>query len=76
MAFSIIGCWQVTRGVRRLNLAIAAWLLAAPWVLDYPLIAAASSVPSGLLLAGLAMTGFEASDGIDGGWRSLWREES
>ena len=42
---------QVTRPVRLLNVLFALWMLIAPWVLGYPIVAGLHSIVVGLLLA-------------------------
>jgi hypothetical protein len=68
----LIAAFQVTRGVRWLNLAFGVWLLVAPWVLGHGQQETVNSTLVGLALAGLAWVRGAADESFGGGWRALW----
>lgn len=70
-AFSFLAIFQISRGVRWLNLPIGAWLVAAPFVLGAPADAFASSLVSGLLVLTLSPFGRPDQSRYGGGWRAL-----
>jgi nucleoside-diphosphate-sugar epimerase/uncharacterized membrane protein len=56
VTFSIMALGEVARPMRLANLALGAWLLAAPWLLDgYSTVAVATTLIAGLLLIWLAL---------------------
>ena len=71
-SFAIIAIWQVTRGLRWLNLVLGVWLLVAPWVLGYawePLLN--SSIVGVIIIACAAVRG-PMNDRTGGGWSAIW----
>ena len=73
-SFGITAWWQITRGLRWMNVLLGAWLLVSPWVLRYdqaaPLI---NSLLAGALIAGLSLIQGKLSKPFGGGWRVLLR---
>ncbi len=66
---AVIAMAEVTRAARFLNLLFAAWLVAAPWLLDGAGgVAAAHSVIAGIVLAGLSLPRGRLSGERYGGW--------
>ena len=75
--FSVVAAWEATRAVRLANLPVAAWLLAAPLVVDgHPAGAAAACVATGVVLAVTCVLGGSVAHRYGGGWIALWRPES
>lgn len=73
-AFAIIACWQVTRGLRWMNVLLGVWLLAAPWVLGYDGVTSKiHSMLAGALVVALSLVRGEADKRFGGGWRELLR---
>ena len=70
-SFAFIAVWEVTRGVRRVNLILAAWLLVAPWVLGYGIAAAVNSTVVARCLLLLASMGGSVTQAFGVGWTSL-----
>jgi hypothetical protein len=70
--FGLIAAFEVTRGVRWLNVAIAAWLIIAPWPLAYAPADIANSTAIGLALGVLASIPGRREESFGGGWRALW----
>jgi hypothetical protein len=64
---------EATRGARLANLVPAACLAAAPFALDYRLLAGIHSVAVGLAVGGLALSGGRIRRRFGGGWAALWR---
>jgi hypothetical protein len=73
-SLAVVAIWEVTRGLRWVNVVCAAWLLVAPWVLGEGTTAAVNSVAVGSLLLALAFVGGSRRQRFGGGWASLWRE--
>ena len=73
---AFVAIWEATRPLRRGNLAIGLWLLAAPFVLGYdataPLV---NSLLVGAALAALSFVRGPRKHQFGGGWRSLWGDE-
>ncbi|MHB1225068.1 MAG: SPW repeat domain-containing protein [Gemmatimonadaceae bacterium] len=64
----------VMRPLRRLNSAIAAWLLlGAPWLLSFPPSARASTLIVGVILLGASLVRGGVEDEFGGGWRAIWK---
>ncbi len=71
---AVIAWWQVTRGLRWINVLLGLWLLAAPWVLGYGAsLAGMNSMITGALLAGLSFIKGKSEKPFGGGWRELLR---
>ena len=67
---AIIAWWQVTRGLRWINVLLGLWLLAAPWVLGYGAsLAGMNSMITGALLAGLSFIKGKSEKPFGGGQR-------
>ena len=75
--FAIIAIWEVTRGLRWLNLILGGWLLAAPWLLGgYTAGATTSSMAAGVLLAVFSLVRGKIRQEYGGGWPAVWRSRS
>lgn len=77
-AFAFVACWEVLMAMRWATLPLGVWLVVAPAILQFGTAAAwASSVISGLVIAGTSLVGHDVSDQFGGGWRSVrpgaWR---
>lgn len=68
-----IAMWEVTRGMRWLNLLLALWLIVAPWAFGFEQAALINSTFVGLAVAGLSFVGGTVSERFGGGWNMLWR---
>ena len=74
VTFSMISLSECTLSVRMANLLPAAWLLFAPWILDYDNSTAfASDYISGLLILGLTLVKQKREHTFGGGWSSLFK---
>ena len=72
VTFAIIAMWEVTRVVGRANVALGAWLIVAPWVLDYgSVIPIINQFVVGVTMIALALTRARTRSELGGGWRSL-----
>ncbi len=69
---ALIAVFQVTRGVRWVNLPLGAWLVVAPLVLGYGRTEFVHSALAGLALAGLSLVPGARDEAFGGGWRALW----
>ncbi len=77
-AVGFLSASTITRGLRRLELAPGAWLLAAPLVLTHSTAATINSLAAGAIVVALALVphhGESARDRYGGGWVALWRTE-
>jgi hypothetical protein len=72
-SFAAIALWEVTRGLRWVNVLLALWLIAAPWALGFAMPALVNSVVVGLAVAGLSLVRGRVSERFGGGWTVLWR---
>lgn len=72
-AIGFLAASEILRSLRWLNLAAAAYLIVAPWVLGFPAAAVANDVVVGLLLVGLSPLGRADPGRFGGGWRALSR---
>jgi hypothetical protein len=71
-AAAVIALWEVTRSLRWMNGLVAAWLILAPWVLQYDSTkAVVNSVAVGVLMFCCAMVKGEVKGRYGGGWSSL-----
>lgn len=70
---ALIAIWEATRGVRLLNLVLAAGLLVAPLVAGHPPAATVNALACGAVLLGVTPFGGRSSQSMGGGWRSLAR---
>ena len=68
---AIVAMWEVVRGVRWTESAVGAALVAAPWLLDYPLTPAMNSLAAGGLLLGLGAVRGRVGPRYGGGWSAL-----
>jgi hypothetical protein len=73
--FGLIAIWEVTRGLRWLNVLPGAWLILAPWVLGYVQTPLVHSLILGGLLFGASLVRGKITNRFGGGWSSLWRGE-
>ena len=75
-SFAFIAVWDVTRGLRWLNVPLGTWLLVAPWLLGYGPTATVNSTVVGILLLALAFVRGAVSQQFGGGWASLLTPEN
>lgn len=72
VTFSVVACWEATRGMRKWNFAPGLWLLLAPWVLSYdatiPII---SDMVCGLLILIFASVRGKVEAKFGGGWSEI-----
>jgi hypothetical protein len=68
---SWIAVWEVTRGIRWLNIPLGAALVAMPLVFGFSTVPLANSVAVGLALMVLPFAGSGASGSYGGGWAAL-----
>ncbi|MCJ8167245.1 SPW repeat protein [Pontibacter sp. E15-1] len=75
-SFAVISWWEATRSVRLYNLPVGAWLLLAPWVLQYqhtaPLV---NDMVVGALVIGLSLVKGKITDQYGGGWSAIWKSK-
>lgn len=72
---AIIAWWEITRGLRWINVLLGFWLLVAPWLLGYGTsLAGINSMITGALLAGLSFVKGKTDKRFGGGWRALWQD--
>jgi hypothetical protein len=75
-SFAFVAASEITRPLRWVNLAGAAWLIVAPWVLGFPIAAAVNDVLVGLVIAVLAPLGkADTKARFGGGWSALLHPE-
>lgn len=75
VTFSIVAIWEATRVVRKWNLPVGIWLLAAPWILGYDnTIAIISDMGVGVLVLIFASIQGKITQNFGGGWSSLWQK--
>lgn len=71
--FAMVACWEVTRGLRKCNIPLALWLLAAPWVLGYEsLLPMLNDMVCGVIIFSLSMIKGKIKGSYGGGWKALW----
>lgn len=77
VTFSIISIWECTRNVRWLNVPLAAWLLAAPLVLEYESKAGLLNnyAVAGVILL-LCLVKPERKSRFGGGWPAAWKSRT
>lgn len=75
--FAITAIFENTRNVRRFNWLPGAWLLLAPWVLDYDSTTATlNDMLTGALVIAFSFVKGEVKSELGGGWSSLWKDPS
>ena len=67
-ATAFLAVFAITRGLRWFNLPVGAWLVAAPWLLDFPVEATVSSLVCGVAALALAPIGAPDQSRYGGGW--------
>jgi hypothetical protein len=72
-AVAFLAVFSITRGLRWGNLAVGAWLVLAPWLLDFPTDALANSCVCGIAALVLAPVGHLDQEQYGGGWLALVR---
>lgn len=72
--FATVAMWEVTRGLRWLNVPLGLWLVTAPLVIDQPAVAGITSAAAGALVIGLSLVRGRLKHPYGGSWRSLWRD--
>lgn len=72
--FGIVACWEATRGLRKFNIPLGVWFLAAPWVLGYgetmPVI---NDMTCGILIIIFSTVKGRIQGRYGGGWKALWQ---
>ena len=77
ISFSAIAICESTRNVRLFNLPLAAWLLFAPWILNYQNnIAFVSDYAVGVFTLLLSLVPLKRKNTFSGGWPAIWQSES
>jgi hypothetical protein len=72
-ALAAVAVAEVTRPVRRANVAVGVWLLVAPWALAYASGAATfNSLCVGALLIAFALVRGRVVNRFGGGWSVVW----
>lgn len=72
LTFAVVAYWEATRAMRKWNYPLGAWLLLAPWVLQYSVTAAIfSDMLSGLLILIFSSIRGKQKNEYGGGWSSL-----
>lgn len=75
-SIAFVAASEITRPLRWANLAGAAWLVVAPWVLGFPVEAAINDLLVGLAVGTLSPLGkVDTTKRFGGGWKSLRRPE-
>lgn len=74
-ATAFLAVFAITRGLRWFNLLVGAWLVAAPWLLNFPVDATVSSMVCGVAALVLAPLGAPDQSRYGGGWIALRRTE-
>ena len=71
---AIIAIFESTRGLRKGNIALGAWLLVSPWLIgSEPLTAIIADMVTGALIVGFSMVKGELKEKVGGGWQALWQ---
>jgi SPW repeat-containing protein len=73
-AVAIVSMAEVLRGLRWANVLVAAWLVAAPWILRYEVVPLVNSLYCGLCILGLALHNPPGTRRFGGGW-TFWKPE-
>ncbi len=75
-AFATISWWEATRVVRLYSLPLGAWLLLAPWVLNYHnTTATLNAMLVGALVIGLSLVKGKVHTRLGGSWAGIWAKE-
>lgn len=75
--FAIISWWESTRVVRTYNIPLGAWLLLAPWILNYDsTIAIVNNMGVGLLVILLSLVKGKVAQRFGGGWSAAWKSDT
>ena len=74
ITFAITAIWEVNRSTRYFNIVAGAWLVIAPFVLDYQSsVEIWTTILSGAIIAALSLVRGEIKGKYGGGWRSLFQ---
>lgn len=74
IAFAITSLWELNRNIRFMNVALGVWLIAAPFLLQFPgLLPTVVSAAAGLAIALLALLPRRLKGRYGGGWRALFQ---
>lgn len=71
-AVAFLAAFEITRGLRWLNVPVGLWLGVAPWLLDFPVTARVSSVAIGVMALTLSWPEPADQTRYGGGWRALF----
>ena len=75
--FAIVALSECTRNVRFFNLPLAAWLLLAPWILQYNnSTALINDYAVALLVTGLSFVKPRRKNRFGGGWPAIWKSDT
>lgn len=74
-AIAFLAAFAITRGLRWCNLVAGVWLVAAPWLLNFPVDASVSSLVCGVGALVLAPIGSPEPERFGGGWIALRRTD-
>lgn len=75
--FAIVALSECTRNVRFFNLPLAAWLILAPWILQYNnSTALINDYAVAILVAGLSFVRPKRKNRFGGGWPSIWKSNT
>jgi hypothetical protein len=70
-SFGVIAMGECTRGVRRVNLPLALWVVLSPLFLDQPMNAAMNSLIAGVAVGTLSLVRGHVKHRFGGGWAAL-----
>lgn len=75
--FAIVALSECTRNVRFFNLPLTAWLILAPWILQYNnSTAVINDYAVALLVAGLSFVKPKRKNRYGGGWPAVWQSDT
>lgn len=73
--FACVAMWEATRALRWWNLPLAAWMVLAAFVLDYPPQGRVSVALTGVILGAVSLVRGAIRHRFGGGWAALWRKD-
>ncbi len=72
--FALVACWEVTRVLRKVGIAIGVWLVFAPWILGYSeMLPILNDTLCGIAAIIFAFVKGEIKSNYGGGWQALWQ---
>ena len=76
VTIAVVSMWEATRGVRKWNYPVGAWLILAPWILGYDsTIAIVSNMATGMGVIIFATISGKVEKRFGGGWSALWQKD-